>query len=141
MKLHIRKHRVLKLSRVRRLHTQENAFFKSLINYCWRPTAVFANCIHFFVLSYHRLRTPNEGIKQRNLKNSGQYGRQNMFRLYFKIWEWELVFGTAAKTISSPGVRSPWFLLSSLSFVCRNQGTQISSSQKTKKTTTFDLQL
>ena len=28
---------------------------------------------------------------------------------YLKIWEWELIFGRAVKTISSPGVRSPCF--------------------------------
>ena len=40
----------------------------------------------------HGLRAPNEGIDKRNLK----------------IWEWELISGLAMKTISSPGVRSPW---------------------------------
>ena len=30
-----------------------------------------------------------------------------MLRPYLKIWEWELIFGRAVKTISSPGVHSP----------------------------------
>ena len=29
-----------------------------------------------------------------------------MLRPYLKIWKWELIFGRAVKTISSPGVRS-----------------------------------
>ena len=37
----------------------------------------------------------------------GQCGRQNMLRLYLKIWEWEWIFGHAEKAISSLGVRSP----------------------------------
>ena len=35
-------------------------------------------------------------------------GRQNMLWPYLKIWEWELIFGSAVKAISSPGVRSSW---------------------------------
>ena len=30
---------------------------------------------------------------------------------YLKIWEWDWIFGRAVKTISSPGVCSPWLLL------------------------------
>ena len=57
----------------------------------------------------HGLRTSNEGINQRYLKNwAVQCGRQNMLRPYLKIWEWELIFGCAVKVISSPGVCSPW---------------------------------
>ena len=37
----------------------------------------------------HGLRTPNEGINQRNFKILGRCGRQNMLRTYLKIWEWE----------------------------------------------------
>ena len=54
----------------------------------------------------HGLRTPNEGINQRNLK-MGRCGRQNMLRPYLKIWDWDLIFDRAVKTISSLGVRSP----------------------------------
>ena len=32
-------------------------------------------------------------------------GRQNMLWPYLKIWDWELNFSHAVKTISSPGVR------------------------------------
>ena len=53
------------------------------------------------------LRTPNEGINQRYLKN---WARQNMLWPYLKIWEWEWIFGRAVKNISSLGVRSPWLI-------------------------------
>ena len=46
----------------------------------------------------HGLRTPNEGINQRNLKNWADVA---------KIWQWEWIFGRAVKTISSLGVCSP----------------------------------
>ena len=36
----------------------------------------------------------------------GQCGRQNILRLYLKIWEWEWIFGQAVKTISSLGVHN-----------------------------------
>ena len=57
----------------------------------------------------HGLRTPNEGINQRYLKNwaDARCGRQNMLRPYLKIWEWEWIFGCAVKAISSLGIRSP----------------------------------
>ena len=42
---------------------------------------------------HHGLQTPSQGINQRNLK----------------IWEWELIFGCAVMSISSLGVRSPWW--------------------------------
>ena len=40
-------------------------------------------------------------------ENLGRCGRQNILQPYLKIWEWELIFGRAVKTISSPGVLSP----------------------------------
>ena len=45
------------------------------------PIVVFTN----------RLRTPNEGINQKNLKNwtDVDCSRKNMPRPYLKIWEWE----------------------------------------------------
>ena len=42
---------------------------------------------------HHDLQTPSQGINQRNLK----------------IWQWELIFGCAVMSISSLGVRSPWW--------------------------------
>ena len=36
----------------------------------------------------HGLRTPNEGINQRNLKIWADVADKNMLRLYLKIWEW-----------------------------------------------------
>ena len=53
------------------------------------------------------LRSPNEGIKQRNLKFLANMADKNMLRPYLKIWDWDLIFGRAVKAISSPGVRSP----------------------------------
>ena len=41
-------------------------------------------------------------------RNLGRCARQNMPRPYLKIWEWELIFGHAVKTISSPDICSPW---------------------------------
>jgi hypothetical protein len=35
----------------------------------------------------HGLQTPNEGINQSYLKKMGRCGRQNLLRLYLKIWE------------------------------------------------------
>ena len=56
----------------------------------------------------HGLRTPNEGINQRNLKIWADLADEIcMLWSYLKIWEWELIFGHAVKAISSPGVRSP----------------------------------
>ena len=43
----------------------------------------------------------------------GRCGRQNMLPPYLKIWEWEWIFGRALKAISSLGVRSPCFQVSS----------------------------
>ena len=40
----------------------------------------------------------------------GRCGRQNILRPYLKIWDWEWIFGRAEKAISSPGVRSPWYI-------------------------------
>ena len=41
----------------------------------------------------HGLRTPNEGINQRNLKTwadvADKISGQNMLLPYLKIWEWE----------------------------------------------------
>ena len=34
-----------------------------------------------------------------------------MLRPYLKIWDWELIFGRAVKTISSPGIRSPCIII------------------------------
>ena len=45
------------------------------------------------------------------LKKSEHFGwceRQKMHQLHLKIWEWELIFGHAVKTISSLGIWSPW---------------------------------
>ena len=55
----------------------------------------------------HGLRTPNDGINQRNLKNWADVADQNMLLPYLKIWDWDLIFGRAVKVISSLGVRSP----------------------------------
>ena len=46
--------------------------------------------------------------KSSKSENLGRCGRQNMFRLYLKIREWELIFSCAVKAISSPCVGSPW---------------------------------
>ena len=43
--------------------------------------------------------------------------RQNLLWLYFKIWDWDWIFGRAVKAISSLGVRSPWVDISSVSWV------------------------
>ena len=47
--------------------------------------------------------------KSKKSENLGRSGRQNMLRPYQKIWNWDLIFGCAAKDISLPGIRSPWF--------------------------------
>ena len=44
------------------------------------------------------LRTPNEGINQRYLKN---WARQNMLRPHLKIWDWDWIFGRAVKAIQN----------------------------------------
>ena len=46
-------------------------------------------------------------MKSNKYENFGRCGRRNMLRSYLKIWEWEQIFGSALKAISSPGVRSP----------------------------------
>jgi hypothetical protein len=51
----------------------------------------------------------------------GRCGRQNMLWPYLNIWDWDLIFGCAVKTISSPGVRSPWTMLLKLLYI--QQGT------------------
>ena len=57
----------------------------SLLTAQWCLSTIF----HYFK---HGLRTLNEGINQRYLKN----------------WDWDWIFGRAVKAISSLGVRSPW---------------------------------
>ena len=47
--------------------------------------------------------------KSKKSENFGRCSRQNMLRPHLKIWEWELILVRAVKTISSPGVRSPWY--------------------------------
>ena len=63
--------------------------------------------IHLLLIHVHGLRTPNEGIDKKESEIVGQCGRQNILWLYLKIWDWDLLFGRAVKTISSPGVPSP----------------------------------
>ena len=41
-------------------------------------------------------------------ENLGQCGRQNIFRPYLKICEWEWIIGHAVKAISSPSFHSSW---------------------------------
>ena len=55
----------------------------------------------------HGLRTPNEGINKKNSEILGRCGRQKMLRPYLKIWNWDLIFGRAVKTISSKDVCTP----------------------------------
>jgi hypothetical protein len=57
----------------------------------------------------HGLRTPNDGINQRNLKNWADVAGKIMLWPYLKIWDWDLIFGRAVKAISSLGVRSPCY--------------------------------
>ena len=71
-----------------------------------------SHCLICSVLDYsillrdHGLRTPNEGINQRNLKIWADEA-DKMLRPYLKIWDWDWIFGYAVKAISSLGVRSP----------------------------------
>ena len=51
----------------------------------------------------HGLRTPNEGINQRYLKNWADVTD----KIFFGRTEWEWIFGRAVKAISSLDVRSP----------------------------------
>ena len=44
--------------------------------------------------------------KTKKSENLGRCGRQNMLRLYLKVWEWELIFGCAVKANSSLGIRT-----------------------------------
>ena len=39
--------------------------------------------------------------KSKISESLGRCGRQNMLRLYLKIWDWDLIFGRAVKAISS----------------------------------------
>ena len=83
----------------------------------WNENAIWCNgdkvkarikTNYFIIISWyklsHGLRTPNGGKNQRTLKFQLMC-RQNMFRLYLKNWEWELIFCRSVKLISSPGVR------------------------------------
>ena len=65
-----------------------------------------SHCLNNNELS-HGLRTPNEGINQRNLKFWADVADEIWLRQHLKIWDWDLIFGRAVKTISSLGVRSP----------------------------------
>ena len=57
----------------------------------------------------HGLRTPNEGINQRSLKNWADVAdKQNMLWPYLKIWDWDGILGRTVKPFSSQEVRSPW---------------------------------
>ena len=53
----------------------------------------------------HGLRTPNDGINQRNLENWADVADKNMLWSYLKIWGWDLIFVRAVKAISSLEVR------------------------------------
>ena len=59
----------------------------------------------------HGLRTPNEGINQRNLKFWANVADKICFGSTYSIWDWDLIFSRAVMAISSPDVRSPWFWL------------------------------
>ena len=79
----------------------------------WKNLIVFVVLMTFFFFIKARPRTTDIQWRHKSKKseNLGRYGRQNMLRLYLKIWEWELIFGRAVKAISSPGVRSLWHYL------------------------------
>ena len=69
--------------------TQASSRLKTSPNFYFAPLCLVC-CLH----GSHGLRTPNEGINQRNLK----------------IWAVvadKICFGCAVKAISLPGVRSP----------------------------------
>ena len=70
------------------------------------------------VALWHGLRTPNEGINQKQSEILGRCGRRNILWPYLTIWDWDLTFGRAAKAISSPGVRSPWAVTLKLQAAC-----------------------
>ena len=61
----------------------------------------------------HRSRTTDTQWRHKSKISVkvGRCGRQNMLRPYLKIWDWDWIFGRAVKAISSPGVRSPWLLM------------------------------
>ena len=71
------------------------------------PTIKFSCTSNIHRGSTHGLRTPNEGINQRNLKIWANVANK-LCLLHPRIWEWELIFGRAAKAISSSGLHSPW---------------------------------
>ena len=74
-------------------------------------TSLFASFLFLHLSLYCYLaRTTDTQWNQKSKKSEilGRCGRQNMLRLYLKIWDWDLIFGRAVKAISSPGVRSPW---------------------------------
>ena len=54
-----------------------------------------------------RLKNDVENTVSKISEKLGRCGRQNMLWAYLKIWDGDLVFGHAVKTISSLGVRSP----------------------------------
>ena len=62
----------------------------------------------------HGLRTPNEGINQRNLKIWADVAEKICLGRTLTIWDWEFIFVRAVKAIYSLGVRSPWARLSHL---------------------------
>ena len=75
-------------------------------------------CLKFIVAGMYlmhilkvKTRTTDTQWRHKSKKSEilGRCGRQDMLRPYLKIWEWEWIFGRAVKTVSSLGVRSPWY--------------------------------
>ena len=84
-------------------------FFSESAIFFWQRT----NCINHFRWvdknwnldgKLHGLRTPNECINHRYLKNWADVADKTCF----SCWEWDWIFSRAVKSISSPGFRSPW---------------------------------
>ena len=44
--------------------------------------------------------------KSKKSENCGRYGRQNMLRLYLKLWDWDLIFGRTLQWRQFPHLAS-----------------------------------
>ena len=84
-----------------------DCFIKSCFSFRIKDSKLIAQT------SAHGLRTPNEGINQRYLKNWADVADKiGMFRPYLKIWDCDWIFGRGVKAIFSLGVGSRWCVIS-----------------------------
>ena len=76
----------------------------SLLLHCGM-NVTFLECLKHSILCtahqhYHGLRTPNEGINQRNLKCLGRMWQTNILWLQLKNWVWGVILSRDLQAIS-----------------------------------------